>query len=110
MMKKMSFGKVDGYHIGRKTCEVVLEFGYREFKDQEPYFSVCAEMWNNLHTDIIRGGQCVYELAEEFESLRNNKDYALIAVMWKRHHLKPISLIPDEDRAIIDRLMNKEVA
>lgn len=94
MIKKFSFGKVDGYGIGRKNCEVVLSFGFQEFSGQEPYFSVCGSLWNNLHTDIIRGGQCVDDLANEFSELRRNDKYREMQGLWTAYHLKPISRIP----------------
>lgn len=101
MKKDFSFGKVDGYHNGRRTCEVVLDFGFQEFSGQEPYFSVCGELWNNIHTDTIWGGQCVDSLAEEFKSLGRNKLYAEMLDLWKKYHLKKISDIPQSD---VDRI------
>lgn len=106
MIKKMSFGKVDGYRNGRKSCEVELEFGYREFANQDPYFTVCASLWNNIHSDIIWGGQCVEELAKEFESLATDKLYNTIIDLWKKYHLKRISDIPAADKKIIDEIIN----
>ena len=96
MKKNYSFGKVDGYHIGKRNCEVVLNFGFQEFSGQEPYFSVCGELWNNLHTDIIRGGQCVDTLSEEFNSLANNKLYQEMLELWKAYHLMKKSDIPEK--------------
>ena len=101
MKKDFSFGKVDGYHNGRKQCEVILNFGFQEFSGQEPYFSVCGELWNNLHTDIIRGGQCVDSLAEEFKTLSRNKLYQEMLALWKAYHLKKKSEIPTE---IVNRI------
>ena len=106
MIKTFNFGKVDGYDNGRKTCAVELEAGFREFQGQEDYFTVCADLWNNLHTDIIQGGQCVEELYNSFKSLRNNGKYTLLLSMWKKHHLKKISNIPPVDVAIIKEILS----
>lgn len=53
--KTINFGEVDGYNVGRKNCEVMLTMNLTE----DNCFSVSVELWNNLHTDIIRGGQCI---------------------------------------------------
>ena len=101
MTRKFNFGKVDGYSIGRKTCAVELEFGFREFSGQEPYFTVCANVWNNIHTDIIWGGQCVDTIAKSYRNIGRNALYKEIAELWKKYHLKKISDIPQYD---VDRI------
>ena len=101
MIKKLSFGKVDGYGTGRNNCEVVLEVGFREFPGQEPYFTVCASLWNHIHTDIIQGGQCIDSLAKEYRKLSNNKKYTEIMDLWKEYHLRSLSQIPAE---IVDKI------
>ena len=108
MIKKFSFGKVDGYGIGRKNCEVVLSFGFQEFSGQEPYFSVCGTLWNNLHTDCIRGGQCVDDLANEFSELRHNDKYREMQGLWTAYHLKPISQIPASAVERINEILKGE--
>lgn len=94
MIKKISFGKFDGYHNGKNNCLLVLEIGFREFTGQEAYFTVCGSLWNHLHTDIIRGGQCIDSLANEFPRLQKNPLYMEILDLWKKYHLKHISDIP----------------
>ena len=108
MVRKFSFGKVDGYHNGRKSCEVTLEFGFREYSGQEPYFTVCANLWNCLHTDILWGGQCVDELAEEFPILAHNKQYKRMMELWKECHLKNMSEIPNNIVDEINKIVEGE--
>ena len=105
MVKKFQFGKVDGYNNGRKNCAVELEAGFREISGQEPYFTVCATLWNNLHTDAIWCGQCVEELANEYKTLKNNGTYNLLLHFWKKYHLKNYSEIPVIDRVIIFEIL-----
>lgn len=105
MMHRYSFGKVDGYRIGRKNCEVTLEAGFREYSGQEAYFSVCGNLWNNLHTDIIQGGQCIDSLAEEYKTLRHNGLYMMLFHFWKKYHLKKYNEIPAMDRMIIEEIL-----
>lgn len=94
MKKEFTFGKVDGYNNGRRDCLVSLDFGFQEFSGQEPYFSVCANLWNRLHTDIIWGGQCVDDLKNTYKSLANNKLYCEMYDLWRAYHLKKKSEIP----------------
>ena len=107
MIKKFSFGKVDGYGNGRKSCEVEVEFGFREFAGQEPYFSVCAGLWNNRHTDYITCGQCLDDLFNEYKSLRHNRLYNEIYSLWTQYHLKNKKDIPAEIIAEIENILLK---
>lgn len=101
MKKTISFGKVDGYGNGRKTCEVTLELELREDKEGRPVFSVCGNLWNCQHTDILRGGQCVGSLAEHYKSLRNNKLYMRILDLWQKYHLNDMHAgTPEQEKAI----------
>lgn len=106
MIKKISFGKFDGYSIGRKNCELVLEVGFREFTGQKPYFSVCGSLWNCKHTDIITGGQCIDTLYNNFKSLHHNKLYIEIMDLWQKYHLKNIDIIPQNDIDKINQIIN----
>lgn len=106
MTKTVNFGKVDGYDNGRRTCAVDVEFGFREFEGQEPYFTACASVWNNLHTDIIWGGQCVDEISK-WLSVRNHPLYANIRKMWELYHLKKYSEIPETDRVFIEKMIEE---
>lgn len=101
MKKTISFGKVDGYGNGRKTCEVTLELELREDKEGRPVFSVCGNLWNCRHTDILWGGQCVDSLAEQYKSLRNNKFYMRILDLWQKYHLNDMHAgTPEQEKAI----------
>lgn len=98
---EISFGKVDGYKIGKRNCEVTLEVELRKDKEGRPVFSACGNLWNNLHTDIIWGGQCIDDLANEFPSLRRNKLYMEILDLWKKHHLNDMNAgTPEQEEAV----------
>lgn len=107
MIKEVSFGKVDGYGTGRRNCEIVLEVGFREFPGQEPYFTVCANLWNHIHSDIIMGGQCIDTLREQYKGLAKNRTYTEISDFWKKYHLKKISTIPTADVDAINDMLEK---
>ena len=106
MKLEIGFGKVDGYHIGKRNCLLTLEWGFSEFEGQEPYFSVCGNLWNNIQTDIIHGGQCLDSFLNEFKELKRNKTYMAIYKLWKKYHLKKKSVIPKDELKRIEMLYN----
>lgn len=102
MKAKISFGKVDGYGDGRKTCEVTLEVELRD-TDKGPEFSVCGNLWNNRHTDILWGGQCVDELFWTYgKQMQNPKLYAEILELWKKYHLNGMHAGTEEQEDAIE--------
>lgn len=89
--KRFHFGKVDGYKNGRRTCAVEVEITLGEDQDGKPTFSASCDVWNNLHTDIIMGGQCLDELNDRFPSIRNNKTFKEILDLWHKYHLNDLT-------------------
>ena len=92
MEKKISFGKIDFNHCGRKINELVVEVelrerggektfryinGQREFTGESTpayiEFSACAAVWNSKHTDWIAGGQCFKDLLPYLGQLTKEK-------------------------------------
>lgn len=88
--KFFNFGKVDGYGNGRKTCAVEVEIRLGEDRDGKPTFSASADVWNNLHTDTIMGGQCLDELVK-YPSIGNNKIFNEILDLWHKYHLNDLT-------------------
>lgn len=80
--RKISFGKVDGYHIGKKNCEVTAELKY-----ENGNFSASANLWYATHANILMGGQCFDSLASEFPELLENEVFAEVVSLWKEYHL-----------------------
>ena len=80
----LSLGKVDGYGNGRKVCEATFEW---EFKNGR--FSASANVWNNLKTDIIMGGQCLEEVYKMARGWNNPKAKQIIEV-WREWHLNDL--------------------
>lgn len=104
MRKVFSFGKV-AYNGKRKINEVTLEIELREWNGY-PEFTACANVWNNIHSDIVAGGQMIDDLYNEFETLRDSLLYKTIMRLWKKYHLHDISNIPAEDKELIDLLFS----
>ena len=45
--------------------------------------SITGSIWNNLHTDIVMGGQCLDEMAKYIHT----PTFKALRAMWKRWHL-----------------------
>ena len=104
MRKVYSFGKV-AYNGKRKINEVTLEIGLRDWNGY-PEFTACAKVWNNIHTDIVAGGQMIDDLYNRFAVLRLSVLYKTIMQLWEKYHLYNISNIPEEDKELIDLLFS----
>ena len=102
--KIFSFGKI-AYAGKRKINEVTLEIELRDWNGY-PEFSVCANVWNNIHTEIVAGGQMIDDLYNEFPRFRGSTLYKTIMELWEKYHLKNISDIPETDKRKIDLLFS----
>ena len=100
-----SFGKV-AYYGKRKIHEVTLEITLYADRNGYPEFTVCADVWNNLHTDIIAGGQMIDDLYNQFLRFRCNTIYKTIKELWEKYHCKDVSNIPEIDKKKMDLLFS----
>ena len=80
MTGRYVLGKVDYNGNGRRTCEAAITWELTE----DGRFSMQAEIWNNRHTDIYMGGQCVDQVAAY--APHDKKARRMVAV-WERWHL-----------------------
>lgn len=106
MRKVFSFGKI-AYYGKRKINEVTLEIELRDWNGY-PEFTAHAMVWNNIHTDIVAGGQMIDKLYNKFAICRNSILYKTIMQLWKKYHLHDISDIPAEDQELIDLLFSNK--
>lgn len=106
MRKVFSFGKV-AYNGKRKINEVTLEIELRDWNGY-PEFTACVKVWNNIHTDIVAGGQMIDKLYNKFAALRYSVLFKTIMLLWKKYHLHDISDIPAEDKELIDLLFSNK--
>ena len=104
MRKVFSFGKV-AYYGKRKINEVTLEIELRNWNGY-PEFTVCVDVWNNIHSDVVACGQMIDDLYNEFAICRNSILYKTIMQLWEKYHLHDISNIPAEDKELIDLLFS----
>lgn len=106
MRRMFSFGKV-AYNGKRKINEVTLEVELRD-RDGHPEFTARAYVWNNIHTNMVAGGQMIDKLYNEFATLRDSVLYKTIMQLWEKYHLHNISGIPAEDKELIDLLFSNK--
>ena len=82
--KTFTFDKIAFYgkkRINTPTLEVELRNTNKGIE-----FSVCGNIWNATHTDIVCGGQCLDTMIK-FSSLANNELFMKIYKLWKVWHL-----------------------
>ena len=97
MRKKFDFGKIDYSGKGRKAYAVDLEVELREDAFGRPTFSVCGDIWNTKHTDIVCGGQCLDEIAKYVHT----PQFKFLYSMWKKYHLNDMKAgTPEQEEAI----------
>lgn len=99
-----SFGK-KAWCGKRKINLITLEVCLRDWNGY-PEFTASGNIWNNIHTDIIAGGQCLDDIIERFPGYKSNLLFSTIYDLWIKYHLKNVSNIPAIDRAKIDLLVS----
>ena len=59
--------------------------------------SICGNIWNGQHTDIVCGGQCIDEIAKYI----NTPKMQAIQAMWKKWHLNGMNAgTPEQERYV----------
>lgn len=85
MSKTFTFPKV-AYTSTRRVNLPTIEVELRGADTDKPELSICGDLWNSSHTDIVMGGQCLDELAT-FDELFCNPLFKKLYRLWKAHHL-----------------------
>lgn len=52
--------------------------------DNKEILSICGQVWNSKHTDIVACGQCLDHM---YKFLKNDKTFRELYRLWKRWHL-----------------------
>lgn len=75
--------------IGRDKIGRKIEFEFEiTRRNGYPEFSMCAQIWNKFHTDIIMGGQCIEEAVKEIHThIVSREKINRMVEVWKRWHL-----------------------
>lgn len=86
--KTFTFDKV-AYTSSRRVNLPVIEMELRDYDTDKPKLSICGELWNARHTDIVMGGQCLDHLAD-LGDLASNTTFKKLYKLWKNWHLNDL--------------------
>lgn len=113
--KTKSFGKVDGYGNGRKSCEVTLDLEIRLITKEKRLtsdprktasnileLSICGNLWNRLKTDVLMCGQCIDTLYNDF--FKGVSDFKQIKSIWEKYHLNDMNSGTDKQSKLLKEM------
>lgn len=112
MKRTINYGKHDATGNGRRANEVTLTVSVEPSRYQSKergsytegeHFSVCGDIWNARHTDIIQGGQCVDTIVKHYAKDETSRN---IRALWEVFHLQQMDAIPERFRAAIVEFVN----
>ena len=89
MKKTFEFGKIAYRNDRIKNNLVTVDIEWRENRNGKMVFSACGDVWNNIHTNIYCGGQCLDTL-NDFPEIRTNPTFKQIYRLWKLYHLNDL--------------------
>lgn len=87
MCKTFNFGKI-AYTSTRKINTVDVEMELR-YTDKGPELSICGNIWNGRHTDIVMGGQCLDEM-NKIEAIHGNSLFQELYRLHSLYHLNSL--------------------
>ena len=90
MSKTFTFPEV-AYTSSRRVNlpTVKMELRYKDGDMKKPVLSICGNIWNAKHTDIIMGGQCLDVMAK-IDGLGCNPLFKKLFRLWKAHHMNDL--------------------
>ena len=101
-MKKQTidFGKIDFNETGRKINLVEIEIELRT----DNVLSICGNVWNNLKTDIVSGGQNLDTLKPYF---KHDSLFNKLCLLWKNYHLNDMQACTPLQMAHLETVHHK---
>ena len=91
-----------GEQIIKRDCGFDTLVGYRPTYTE---LSICGNIWNNLHTDIVCGGQCLDTIAEYIKTPLMQQ----IVSMWRRYHLNGMHAGTPEQESAAKRFVTEQL-
>ena len=98
--KTFSFGKIAYRNPKIRNNEVTVDIEWKPNSKGKMVFSASGDVWNNIHTDIYCGGQCLDTL-NDFPEIKTNPTFQKIYRLWKLYHLNDMhSGTVEQEKAI----------
>lgn len=105
MRTKIDFGKIS-FSSKRKINRVVVEVALKPDHDVNE-FTASAMVYNAKGTDIVAGGQCLDEIYEHRNELKNKDLFVKVYKIWKQYHLNCLHAGTPEQELAIDEWEKK---
>lgn len=86
------------FRIDSKTGERVITGKTPEYTE----LSICGDIWNARHTDIICGGQCLDTIAEYRDQLSSKEIFDELYDLWRHYHLNGLHAGTLEQEAAVN--------
>ena len=86
------------FTIDRKTGEKTITGKTPEYVE----LSICGNIWNSRHSDIVCGGQCLGTIAKYKEQLEDKEVFETLYNLWKKYHLNGMHAGTPEQEIAID--------
>lgn len=110
MRRTFDFGKIS-YTTYRKANTVTIEVELRKKGGNNiPEYnelSVCGEIWDCFHNDIVYGGQCLDTILLYKDQLNDEALFMEIYNLWKKYHLNSMHAGTPEQEAAISKWEEK---
>lgn len=85
-VKTFKFKKIDWYGRGRKINQPEVKMTLKYDNEDRPCLSICGNIWNNIHTDIVCGGQNLDEMIK-YDSISSDPIFNKLYYLWTNYHL-----------------------
>lgn len=86
------------FTVDRKTGEKTITGKTPEYVE----LSICGNIWDSHHYDIVCGGQCLDTIAEYKEQLQDKEVFETLYELWKKYHLNGMHAGTPEQEAAIE--------
>lgn len=103
---KLELGKIAYGNPRYRANAAEVSIGFRYFaKNKESYFTVTGDIWNRLHTDVLRCGCMTQDTILEY--LPENALLKKVCEVARKYHLKYFSSLKKNEKKEIFEVMDE---
>lgn len=95
-------GGEETFVIDPKTKEKTVVGKTPEYTE----LSICGDIWNSRHTDVVCAGQCLDTIAQYRNQLKDKERFDEIYDLWKHYHLNGLHAGTPEQEAAVKEWKN----